>query len=102
MPPLNHWSICFFCDGEVVEKHSIHPRYEVFLYLLKNQFGTAKTMSIVYEAGFSGFWLYRKLTDDGYKCMVTPPNRIPTQRDKIITDRRDVEKLARYLAAGIL
>lgn len=99
---LNHWSICFFCDGEVVEKHSIHPRYDVFLYLLKNQFGTAKTMSIVYEAGFSGFWLYRKLTADGYKCMVTPPNRIPTQRDKIKTDRRDAEKLARYLAAGIL
>lgn len=99
---LNSWSICFFCDGEVVEKHRIHTRYEYLVHLLKTNFRTARIISIVYEAGFSGYWLYRRLTIDGYHCIVTPPNRIPRQGDKVKTDRRDAEKLARYLAAGLL
>jgi transposase len=99
---LNNWSICFYCDGEVVEKHRLFPKYENLLHLLKSHFGTARAMSIVYEAGFSGFWLYRRLTADGYRCMVTPPNRIPRQGDRVKTDRRDAEKLARFLAAGLL
>jgi transposase len=57
---------------------------------------------VVYEAGFSGFWLYRKLVADGYDCIVTPPNRVPKSSDKVKTDKRDAEKLAQYLAAGIL
>lgn len=99
---LNSWSICFFCDGEVVEKHRIFPKYEQLFNILRTHFGTARSISLVYEAGFSGYWLYRKLTVDGYRCMVTPPNRIPRQDDRVKTDRRDAEKLARYLAAGIL
>jgi transposase len=56
----------------------------------------------VYEAGFSGFHLYRQLLAHDYECIVTPPNRVPQTNDKVKTDKRDAQKLAQYLASGIL
>jgi len=99
---FNHWSLCFFCDGEVIEKMNIQPKYAVLKHLLSIRYRESRVIRLVYEAGFSGFWLYRNLNDDGYPCIVTPPNRIPKQNNKVKTDKRDAEKLARYLSAGIL
>lgn len=98
----NHWSLCFFSEGEVLEKMKIHGKYPILLNLLKTRYRTAGCIRLVYEAGFSGFWLYRHLNKDGYSCIVTPPNRIPKIDQKVKTDKRDAEKLARFLAAGIL
>jgi transposase len=99
---LKHWNLCFFCDGEEIEKHRLHPEYPILKTLLYMRYASAKTVHLVYEAGFSGFWLYRKLRKDGYDCIVTPTTRIPKSTDRVKTDRRDAEKLARYLAAGML
>ena len=96
------WSLCFYCDGEVVEKITIQAMYPILQHVLIAGYGSAREMHMVYEAGFSGFWLYRKLVADGYDCMITPPNRVPKPGDKVKTDRRDAEKLARFLAAGLL
>lgn len=52
----------------------------------------------VYEAGCTGFVLYRQLSSLGVNCMVAAPNRIPTlpgERRK--TDRLDAERLAVFL-----
>jgi transposase len=98
---LKHWSLCFICDGEVVEKITLPVDY-VWLKCHLLSYATARQISIVYEAGFSGFWLYRRLTSDGYSCSVTPPSRIPTSGSKVKTDTRDAETLASYLAAGLL
>lgn len=57
---------------------------------------------IVYEAGFSGYSLYDYFHERGIDIMVTPPNRIPDDRSRVKTDRRDSRKLAKYLSQGIL
>ena len=97
-----HWIVCFYCDAEVVEKMRLHAKYPVLRHAFLSGYASAREIRVVYEAGFSGFWLYRKLVADGYDCMVTPPNRIPKSGDKVKTDKRDAVKLAQYLAAGIL
>jgi len=98
----NHWDLCFICDGEVIEKIRLPVDYARLKYLLKMSYSSAREIFLVYEAGFSGFWLYRKLTSDGYSCIVTPPHRIPKSGNKVKTDRRDAETLASYLSAGLL
>lgn len=95
------WSVCFVCDGEVVEKLRIKGNYSAMKSLLTH-YSTARELSLVYEAGFSGYWLYRNLTDDGYSCFITPPSLTPTTSGKVKTDKRDAEKLAFYHMAGIL
>jgi transposase len=98
---FKHWNLCLLCDGEIIEKQTLPSDYHTLRVLLK-RYAAAREISIVYEAGFSGFWLYRKLTQDGYSCIVTHPNRIPKTGTKVKTDRRDAESLASYLSAGIL
>jgi len=50
----------------------------------------------VYEAGPSGYWLYRYLTGKGLTCMVVAPSLIPRRPgDRVKTDRRDAATLAR-------
>ena len=56
-----------------------------------------------YEASSCGYTLYRTLTEDGVSCAVIAPSSIPRRAgDRVKTDRRDAEKLARYYAAGLL
>ena len=51
-----------------------------------------------YEAGFSGYTLYRLLTAMGIKCIVAAPGLLPTKPGKRIkTDRRDAKSLAKNL-----
>jgi len=99
---VKSWSLCFFSDGEVLEKMNIHAKYPILLNLLRTRYGDSRVIHLVYEAGFSGFWLYRRLNQDGYDCIVTSPNRIPKFDNKVKTDKRDAEKLARFLASGHL
>jgi len=57
----------------------------------------------VYEAGPCGYHIYRHLTGNGIKCSVIAPSRIPRQSgDRVKTDRRDAESLARLHRAGEL
>lgn len=96
-----HWNLCFVSDGEVLEKVRIPNNYNALIMRLK-KYSQARKISIVYEAGFSGFWLYRKLVSDNYDCMVTPPSKMLKSENKVKTDKRDAEKLAFYLSAGLL
>lgn len=58
---------------------------------------------VAYEAGPTGFGLARSLRGAGVACIVAAPGMIPRgARDRIKTDRRDAEKLARLLIAGEL
>ena len=98
----DHWNLCYFCDGEVVEKLRIDGAFKLLLRHTERLYSTARSVQFVYEAGFSGFYLYRQLNTSGYQCTVTPPNRVPSTRDKVKTDKRDAQKLAQYLASGLL
>jgi len=98
---LKFWILCFYCDGEILERSRLDFGYFQFLTLLK-RYDACREMSMVYEAGFIGFYLYRRLTEAGYKCIITPPVLVPRSGSKVKTDKRDAQKLASYLAAGIL
>ena len=54
-----------------------------------------------YEAGPTGFGLYRLLRSMGVACEVIAPSLIPTAPgDRVKTDRRDCQRLARLHRAG--
>lgn len=60
-------------------------------------------LSFCYEAGPCGYEVYRQLTRLGCECAVIAPSLIPHKPgDRVKTDRRDAEKLARYFRAGEL
>jgi transposase len=62
-----------------------------------------ETLKCCYEAGPTGYVLYWQLTQMGVACEVIAPSLIPTKAgDRIKTDRRDAEKLARCYRAGEL
>jgi len=57
----------------------------------------------VYEAGPCGYGIYRHLTDKGIDCTVVAPALIPKKSaDRVKTDRRDAESLARLHRSGEL
>jgi transposase len=56
-----------------------------------------------YEAGPTGFGLYRHLVAQGIDCQVVAPGLVPQRPgDRVKTDLRDARKLARLLAGGLL
>jgi transposase len=56
-----------------------------------------------YEAGPTGFGLYRHLSRRGIDCAVVAPGLVPQRPgDRVKTDPRDARKLARLLAGGLL
>jgi len=65
--------------------------------------GKAAELRFVYEAGPSGYGLYRYLTGKGLACDVVAPSLIPRRPgDKVKTDRRDAVELARLSRSGDL
>ena len=56
-----------------------------------------------YEAGPTGFGLYRYLVERGLECEVVAPGLVPQRPgDHVKTDPRDARKLARLLQGGLL
>lgn len=55
-------------------------------------------VAVAYEAGPTGFGLYRRLTEAGFRCVVAAPSRIQRPSgDRVKTDARDAVHLARLL-----
>jgi transposase len=70
---------------------------------LLKKVGDISAMKICYEAGPCGYALYWELVELGAECEVVAPSLIPQKSgDKVKTDRKDAEKLARLLRAGEL
>jgi len=60
-------------------------------------------LHFVYEAGPCGFWIQRLITARGHECWVVSPSLIPKKSgERVKTDRRDSEKIARMARAGEL
>jgi transposase len=55
---------------------------------------------VAYEAGPTGYGLARACADAGISCFVAAPSRIRAAADRVKTDRRDAERLARLLRLG--
>jgi transposase len=70
---------------------------------LRKQISQGVEPRCVYEAGPCGYNIYRSLKDKGIDCVVIAPSLIPKKSgDRIKTDRRDAESLARLHRAGEL
>ena len=65
--------------------------------------GLARPVRVAYEAGPTGYGLARELVKRRVECVVAAPSKIPRAAgDRVKTDRRDAELLARLLMAGKL
>lgn len=70
---------------------------------LVRRLGRPETLHVCYEAGACGYGIQRQLTALGVRCDVVAPTLIPVRPgDRVKTDRRDAEKLARLLRSGDL
>jgi transposase len=88
-----------FLSGEVLRRRIQGPPEATLAHL--EQFGPE--LIAVYEAGPTGFGLARAAAERGLEVRVAAPGSIPrASGDRVKTDRRDAERLARLLAAGQL
>ena len=70
---------------------------------LLGRLGKPAKLKVCYEAGPTGYALYWELTRMGIHCDVIAPSLVPTKAgERIKTDRRDAEKLARSYRSGDL
>lgn len=70
---------------------------------LIGKLGDRSTLRVCYEAGPTGYVLYWQLTQLGVQCDVVAPSLVPSKSgERIKTDRRDAEKLARAHRSGDL
>jgi transposase len=70
---------------------------------LMKRLGPAEQLRVCYEAGPCGYTLYWQLTRLGIPCVVVAPTLVPVKPgDRVKTDRRDAEKLARSFRSGDL
>jgi transposase len=71
--------------------------------VVERALGRLPQVRCCYEAGPTGFGLYRHLVDRGIDCQVVAPGLVPQRPgERIKTDPRDARKLARLHAGGLL
>lgn len=88
--------------GEVRSLGTIPNRVESVRKLVR-KLGPPDQLRACYEAGPTGYVLYWQLSELGVKCEVVAPTLVPVKAgDRVKTDRRDAEKLARCYRAGDL
>jgi transposase len=97
------FKVTVVAEGFFYKTFSCPPASKNIASFLEHNFPGATYYS-AYEAGFSGFWLHRELTELGIKSIVVNPADIPTtdKERKQKEDRRDSRKLARDLYASQL
>jgi transposase len=89
-------------NGEVRSVGMIPNRLESVRKMVQ-KLGPGKQLRACYEAGPTGYVLYWQLTALGVACEVVAPSLTPVKAgDRVKTDRRDAEKLARCYRAGDL
>ncbi|MGH8313058.1 MAG: IS110 family transposase [Terriglobales bacterium] len=89
-------------NGEVRSLGTIPNREESVRKLMK-KLGPSERLRACYEAGPTGYALYWQLAGMGVECAVIAPTLAPMKPgDRVKTDRRDAERLARSHRAGDL
>ena len=97
------WTVTERMKDLELKTYSMNPSAEELSAHLQKYYPGGNYNS-VYEAGFSGYWLHRKLTDLGFNNIIVNPSDIPTSGKERLrkTDIVDSRKLARELSAGNL
>lgn len=89
-------------DRDVAEIDKISPDAESVRRLIK-RIGRPSGIWACYEAGPTGYDLYRQLSSMKVRCDVVAPSLVPKGRgDRVKTDKRDARRLAGLHRAGEL
>jgi transposase len=71
--------------------------------LVRKLAGKYERLTFCYEAGPTGYGLYRQIKSLGHECVVVAPSLIPKRPgDRVKTNRRDALSLVKLLRAGEL
>jgi transposase len=90
-------------DGEVRYLGEFDATPEAMARLVRKLGDRYEVLHFCYEAGPTGYGLYRQVLSLGHKCTVVAPSLIPRRPgDRVKTNRRDAQSLARLLRAGEL
>lgn len=96
------YSVTVVCGLEIVARDTMQASPDGLGQYLKKRFLGAQIFS-VYEAGFSGFTLHRKLAKLGIRNIVINAASLEmAANNKVKTDKRDSKKLAEQLRNGVL
>jgi transposase len=89
-------------DGSVRSLGTTANRADSIRKLVK-KLGPVEQLKACYEAGPTGYVLYWQLAGLGVQCDVIAPTLMPVKAgDRVKTDRRDAERLARSFRSGDL
>jgi transposase len=89
-------------NGEV-RRYGVIPNQLEAIRRMVKKLGPAEELRACYEAGPTGYVLFWQLTALAVACEVIAPSLAPTKpSDRVKTDRRDAERLARSHRAGEL
>ena len=69
------WKIAVRCDKMLIHRVSMPAKHQIVVQYLRNKFPEC-TIHLIYEAGFRGFNLFDRLTEEGIDCMVIPPHLV--------------------------
>jgi transposase len=90
-------------SGEVRYLGEIENTEAATSKLVKKLAAQHRRLTFCYEAGPTGYGLYRLIKALGHECMVVAPSLIPKKPgDRVKTNRRDALNLAKLLRAGEL
>jgi transposase len=99
----NKFAVGILRWGEQVADVETIINDEASVRRLIDRFPDRGQLRVCYEAGPTGFGLHRLLTSMGVACDVIAPALIPkAPADRVKTDRRDCQRLARLHRAGEL
>jgi len=88
---------------QVVRSLGVIPNRAEAIQRLIGKLGDVNSLRVCYEAGPTGYVLYWQLAKLGVSCEVVAPSLVPSKPgERIKTDRRDAEKLARSYRSGDL
>src|SRR6516165_1896096 len=89
--------------GEVRFLGEIENTEAAITKVVRKLAGKYERLTFCYEAGPTGYELYRQIKSLGHECVVVAPSLIPKKPgDRVKTNRRDAVSLAKLLRAGEL
>ena len=90
-------------DGEIRYLGEIDSSPETVARVIRKLADRYETLHVCYEAGPTGYGLFRDIRALGHDCIVVAPSLIPKKPgERVKTNRRDAVTLARLLRAGEL
>jgi len=91
------WKLAVRCEKMLVHQSAMEAKYPVLKQYFANRLPDC-TIHLIYEAGFKGFNLFDRLSEDGIDCVVIPPHMVTEPKvNKVKTDKRDARRLASVL-----